>query len=86
MGTQHIGAAGELLVQYRLLKMGIESAWMTTDAGVDLVVYAPGSDSQQEPRSCSQVSRRLLDAARECVTRRNSSGRYLGCRPLQIAE
>jgi len=40
--TQHIGAAGELLVQYRLLKLGIDSARLTTDAGIDLVVYAPG--------------------------------------------
>lgn len=43
MTTQHIGAAGELLVQYQLLKIGIDSARMTTDAGIDLVVYAPGS-------------------------------------------
>ena len=35
-----------LLVQYQLLKMGIDSARMTTDAGVDLVVYAPGTDQQ----------------------------------------
>jgi hypothetical protein len=41
MRTQHIGAAGELLVQYQLLKLGIDSARMTTDAGIDLVVYAP---------------------------------------------
>jgi hypothetical protein len=41
--TQHIGATGELLVQYRLLKVGIDSARLTTDAGIDLVVYAPGS-------------------------------------------
>ena len=39
--TQHIGAAGELLVQYKLLKYGIDSAGMTTDSGVDLVAYAP---------------------------------------------
>jgi hypothetical protein len=45
MRTQHIGAAGELLVQYQLLKMGIDSAPMTTDAGIDLVVYAPGDRS-----------------------------------------
>jgi len=45
MTTQHIGAAGELLVQYQLLKMGIDSARMTTDAGIDLVVYAPGDQS-----------------------------------------
>ena len=44
MSTQHIGAAGELLVQYQLLKMGIDSA-LTTDAGVDLVVYAPRDGS-----------------------------------------
>jgi hypothetical protein len=30
--TQHIGATGELLVQYRLLKVGIDSARLTTDA------------------------------------------------------
>lgn len=40
MNTQHIGAAGELLVQYRLLKLGVDSARLTTDAGVDLVVYS----------------------------------------------
>ena len=39
--TQHIGAAGELLVQYKLLKFGIDSAAMTTDSGVDLVAYSP---------------------------------------------
>lgn len=39
--TQHIGAAGEILVQYRLLKLGIDSARMTTDSGIDLVVYSP---------------------------------------------
>jgi hypothetical protein len=36
-------APGELLVQYRLLKIGIDSARLTTDAGIDLVVYAPGT-------------------------------------------
>lgn len=41
---QHIGAAGELLVQYKLLKLGIDSARLTTDAGVDLVAYAPGGE------------------------------------------
>jgi hypothetical protein len=41
MTTQHIGAAGELLVQYRFLKHDIDSARLTTDSGVDLVVYAP---------------------------------------------
>jgi hypothetical protein len=37
----HIGAAGELLVQYQLLKREIDSARMTTDSGIDLVVYSP---------------------------------------------
>jgi hypothetical protein len=31
---------GELLVQYELLRCGIDSAPMTTDAGVDLVAYS----------------------------------------------
>jgi len=43
VNTQHIGAAGELLVQYKLLKLGIDSARLSTDAGIDLVVYAPAT-------------------------------------------
>lgn len=39
--TAQIGRCGELLVQYHLLKLGIESAPMTTDVGVDLVAYSP---------------------------------------------
>jgi hypothetical protein len=39
--TSQIGAAGVLLVQYRFLKLGIDSAQMTTDAGIDLVAYSP---------------------------------------------
>lgn len=38
--TQQIGKAGELLVQYKLLLSGIESAPMTTDSGIDLVAYS----------------------------------------------
>src|ERR1035437_8687342 len=45
MNTQHIGAAGELVVPYQLVKLGIDSARLTTDAGVDLVFYAPGDQS-----------------------------------------
>ena len=41
MKTAQIGAAGALLVQYRLLKCGIDSAAMTTDDGIDLVAYSP---------------------------------------------
>ena len=39
--TRHIGKAGELLVQYKLSKHGIDSSTMTTDAGIDLVAYSP---------------------------------------------
>ena len=39
--TAQIGRCGELFVQYQLLLRGIESAPMSTDAGVDLVAYAP---------------------------------------------
>jgi hypothetical protein len=39
--TAQIGRCGELLVQYLLLKDGIESAALTTDSGIDLVAYAP---------------------------------------------
>jgi hypothetical protein len=39
--TAQIGKCGELLVQYRLLLLGIESAPMSTDTGVDLVAYSP---------------------------------------------
>jgi hypothetical protein len=42
LGTQAIGAAGELLVQYQLLKQGVDSARLTTDSGIDLVMYVPG--------------------------------------------
>lgn len=42
--TQQIGKCGELLVQYRLLQNGIESAPMTTDSGIDLVAYSTKSN------------------------------------------
>ena len=32
-----------MLVQYQLLKLGIDSARLTTDAGIDLVAYAPAT-------------------------------------------
>ena len=38
--TAQIGKCGELLVQFLLLKMGIESSAMTTDSGIDLVGYS----------------------------------------------
>lgn len=38
---QIIGAAGETLVTYKLLKHSIDSARMTTDDGIDLVMYLP---------------------------------------------
>lgn len=41
LSTAQIGKCGELLVQYRLLLLGIESAPMSTDTGIDLVAYSP---------------------------------------------
>lgn len=43
LSTQQIGKLGELLVQYQLLKLGIETAHLTTDAGIDLVAYSKES-------------------------------------------
>ncbi len=40
LSNMQIGKAGELLVQYKLLLCGIESAPLTTDAGVDLVAFS----------------------------------------------
>ena len=41
LNTQQVGSCGELFVQYKLLKLGIESAPMTTDYGIDLVALDP---------------------------------------------
>jgi hypothetical protein len=40
LSTAQIGRCGELLCQFRLLELGIESAPMTTDSGIDLVAYS----------------------------------------------
>ena len=40
LSTQQIGKCGELLVQFQLLKRGIESSQLTTDSGIDLVAYS----------------------------------------------
>jgi hypothetical protein len=45
IGTAAIGSAGELLVQYKLLKYGIDSARLTVDNGIDLVMYLPTSST-----------------------------------------
>ena len=39
LATSQIGRLGELLVQYELLRHGIDSSPMTTDKGIDLVAY-----------------------------------------------
>jgi hypothetical protein len=41
LSTAQIGKCGEMLVQYRLLLLAIESAPMSTDTGIDLVLYSP---------------------------------------------
>lgn len=59
LGTQASGAAGELLVQYQLLKLGIDSARLTTDSGIDLVMYVPG----HQPAATIQVKTNLTPKA-----------------------
>jgi len=41
LSKAQIGRCGELLVQFMLLKHGIDSSPLTTDVGVDLVAYSP---------------------------------------------
>jgi hypothetical protein len=41
LSTAQIGRCGELLLQFQLLQYGIDSAPMSTDAGIDLVAYSP---------------------------------------------
>ena len=41
MNNQQIGRCGELLFQYKLLLLGIESSRMKTGSGIDLVAYSP---------------------------------------------
>ena len=40
LDPRQVGRCGEILVQYVLLKYGVESAALTTDAGIDLVAYS----------------------------------------------
>lgn len=47
LSTAQIGRCGELLVQYKLLLRGVETAPLSTDAGVDLVAYAPKAQEAQ---------------------------------------
>ena len=77
LATAQIGTSGVLLVQYRLLKHGIESVLMTTDAGIDLVVYSPHSKravTVQSKNVSSTKARRGNGKAyaRLVVTRRHS--------------
>jgi hypothetical protein len=62
--TQIIGAAGEALVTYKLLKHEIDSARMTTDAGVDLVMYIPGHRRSATIQVKAQISAWVFD--RDC--------------------
>ena len=67
--SAQIGRSGELLVQYRLLKHGIESAPMTTNSGIDLVAYRPlGKDavtiqvkSNQQAKAAGGKGQKLLN-------------------------
>ena len=67
METAAIGTAGELLVQYKLLKYGIDSARLTVDAGIDLVMYVPGHHAatiQVKTKKKSYVQGRGVSAGR----------------------
>jgi len=56
--TAQIGRCGELLVQYELLLLGVESAPLSTDAGIDLVAYAPGAREAQTIQVKSNYKRK----------------------------
>ncbi len=43
LNNLQIDRAGELLVQFKLLSMGIDTANLTTDSGIDLVAYLPNT-------------------------------------------
>lgn len=43
MNNHQIGRGGELLVQYKLILMGIDSSLMKTGSGIDLVAYSKRS-------------------------------------------
>jgi hypothetical protein len=79
-------------VQYQLLKMGIDSARMTTDAGIDLVVYAPGNRSASTVQVKTNMSAKpeggrarcrgagisLISAQRSCLRSLHSTRIPLG--------
>ena len=41
LGNTQVGRCGKILVQYHLLRHGIESAPITADVGIGLVAYSP---------------------------------------------
>ena len=65
LNAQQIGRCGELLVQYMLLKHGVESAPLTTDPGIDLVAFA---DVRQKP---------VTIQVKTCTTRSDSDSKWV---------
>ena len=64
-----IGRRGELLVQSRLLRYGIESSAMTLDYGIDLIALRMGHDNQIAPVSIQVKTTTKLydkDGDQEC--------------------
>ena len=57
LDPRQVGRCGELLVQYWLLKYGVESSPLTTDTGIDLVAY---SSLKQKPVLIQVKTSRLL--------------------------
>ena len=41
LGNTQVGRCGKILVQYHLLRHGVDSAPITADLGIDLVAYSP---------------------------------------------
>ena len=77
--TDQKGKSGELLVIYRLLRYGIESAHLTTDQGVDLVAYHSTSRRPMTIQVKTASARRVGKSSR-CIgwtLNRNCPAHYI---------
>ena len=62
LSARKVGRCGELLVQYRLLRKGVDSSYLTTDPGIDLVAFPNVS---QKPVTIQVKTSRHLGSAKE---------------------
>lgn len=79
--SAQIGRSGELLVQYRLLCLGIESSPMSTDAGIDLVAYSP----EQSKARTVQVKTNLKPKPGAAKAKKFWTGGYQMTRRLNLS-